>query len=96
MLSDALHGWTKPLVEFLGRPPHIRAGKVSDAESKCVLASASTCAMASPKCRPCRDVPDCYEAPGKTPEFREAATRVAMAWKEGRYVIVIEGGEFSL
>ena len=46
-------------------------------------------------CHPCLKVPACYIPPGLSQEQQEAAAEVVLAWKDGRYVVVVEGGEFS-
>ena len=52
--------------------------------------------MAGDKCRPGQGVPDCYEPPGLEGEVAMLATTVALAWREGRYVVVVDGPEFNL
>jgi hypothetical protein len=40
-------------------------------------------------------VPDCFSPEGLEAEAQLAAAVVVSAWVEGRYVIVVEGDEFS-
>ena len=87
-LSHALHGWATPLMQVIGPAPRLRAKKVP---YPCALIK--SCTGASPHCRPGSDVPECYEGPEK--EMGELVSTLVMAWKEGRYVIVVEGPEFS-
>ena len=94
-LSNALHGYVTPLMNLLGRPPHAQLKLVPDPFRAC---GNTECIMANPKtCHPCPKMPDCYEPPGfETFEHRKAAVIVALCWKEGRYVVIVEGAEFSL
>ena len=93
--SHALHGYVAPLLKVLGRPPHAQAQKVPEGHRMCVLHS-KRCLGASPHCQPGPKVPDCYEAPGlESPEAQRAVALVVEAWREGRYVVVVEGEEFS-
>ena len=100
VLSHALHGYHHPLVRELGRPPSTNGKLLNEAEGACALAGG--CLGWDPKhCRPSGELknkepgpPDCYEAPlmGAT----EVATRVCLAWKEGRHTVVVTSPEFSL
>lgn len=40
-------------------------------------------------------MPGCYQPPAPDPALLEVILVVARAWSEGRYVVVIEGSEFS-
>jgi hypothetical protein len=86
--SHALHGWATPLMREIGPPPHVRADRVPLEAGQCTLHG--SCVGSSPFCRPHKKVPECYE-----PAI-EVAARVALAWKEGRYVVVVQGPEFVL
>ena len=90
-LSHALHGYTLPLVRELGNPPETRAKRIPDEVGKCRLATGQ-CNMVTIHCRPGKNLPVCYEAPGSQSRL---ASFVAQAWMEGRYVIVVDGAEFS-
>lgn len=94
-LSHALHGHAKPLMAEIGTPPVGLCKKVPEGFRKCSMLA--TCPMASEKnCQPGPKLPDCYSPPGVDAEAREAVVAVALAWKEGRYVVIVEGDEFSL
>ena len=93
-MSHALHGWTVPLLRVLGTPPRARAVRMSEKDGRCSLHE--TCVMAKDYCRPSPQLPDCYEAPLKDVRAAHLATLVALAWKEGRYVLLVEGEEHSL
>lgn len=86
--SHALHGWATPMMREFGPPPHVRADRVSLEEGRCTLHG--PCAGSSVFCRPSPKLPECYEA------AIEVGARVALAWKEGRYVVVVQGREFVL
>ena len=91
-MSDAVHGWATGLMRVIGpEPRHLQRG-VGD--WYCALHEA--CLIAAPHCRPSTDLPDCYEAPHDDPEVGRLASLVALAWREDRYVIVVEGREWSL
>ena len=94
IFSHALHGYTLPFIQMLGPEPRALEKKMPRALGIC--SDFEGCVIANPKhCHPCSDLPDCYEAPLDGPAGR-IASQVALAWKEGRYVLVIEEGEFSL
>jgi hypothetical protein len=90
--SHALHGWVMPLVRVLGVAPKVRARRVVEV---CGL-QRGCIGFKKGICQPGIDLPDCYEAPDLKPEAALIATRVALAWREGRYVVVVEGEGFSL
>lgn len=93
--THALYGLTKPLRERLGRPTRIDAKRVPDALAYCAKLRDGSCAMAGPRCRPgSGQLPLCYWAPAKDQAIADAAASVALAWEEGRYVVVIEGETF--
>lgn len=94
-MSHAMHGWATPLVREIGLAPHYRIRKVPEEEGWCWLHD-NGCVLASEKCKPGSDVPDCYEGRADDPELRRAISHVVLAWAENRYVLVVEGEEFSL
>jgi hypothetical protein len=93
-MSDAMHGWATGLVRTIGIQPKYRRKRVSDDDGLCKLYE--DCALATIHCHPRDQFPDCYEAPLDDPEAAMMAAQVAMAWREGRYVVVVEGKEWSL
>ena len=93
VMSDALHGYATPLMRMIGREPRHRARMISD-ESPCAISN--LCAMATGICRPGPKMPECYEAPLTDPAARHMASLVALAWKEGRYAVVVEGDGWNL
>lgn len=95
VLSYALHGRVTPLMKQIGRPPRAQLTLIPSDLRRC---GNTECIMYDPKtCHPCKQVPDCYEPPGlETFEARRAASTVVLAWREGRYIIIVEGDEFSL
>lgn len=93
--SHALYGLTKPLREKLGRPPRIDARRVPDALAYCAKLHDGSCAMGDGRCRPgTGKLPICYWAPDNEASIADAAASVALAWDEGRFVIIIEGEAF--
>jgi hypothetical protein len=95
VLSHALHGRPKPLLQMLGNPPKGRLSKLSLVEKMCLEAQTNICNMQTPNCYPGSDcLPDCYVSPVGSREIRALATVVAKAWDESRYVFVVSGPEF--
>lgn len=92
VMSDAVHGWATPLMRIIGIETRYRLRKINEDEGRCALTDG--CAMATIHCRPGPKLPECFEAPLPTPEGRHTAALVALAWKEGRYVLVVEGKEW--
>lgn len=91
-LSHALHGMGTPLMNAIGRPP-ARLLKMAP-QDLCRIHG--NCVMFSREdCYPCPRVPLCFEAP-LNDLASAVASVVVQAWKEGRYVVVVEGDEFSL
>ena len=93
-LSAALHGDAQPLMQSIGREPRILLRLVPEPR---YCAEFKRCITKAEKdCHPCATVPDCYEPPGLPPEARSAANYLVRMWREGRYVIIVEGEEFVL
>jgi hypothetical protein len=95
--SLALHGHTMPLVRNLSRPPSVLGRFLGREDSWCKLLQEQTCMDAAEHCKPGKGLPECYEAPGfEDDRIKWLASAVAHAWAEGRYVVVVEGDEFSI
>lgn len=94
VMADAYHGHATPLARLLEREPRHMAKMIPDTEGACSLLQ--SCAMASATCRPGPKLPECYEAPLGDPSASHMASRVALAWKEGRYVVVVVGDGWNL
>jgi len=94
VFSTALHGHAMPLVRVLGNPPEVRSRRIPVEDGICRLRTVKTCGFSTPECKPGPKLPMCYEAPGNI-DVSLYATAVAQAWKEKRYVVVVEGDEFS-
>jgi len=88
-LSHALHGWATPLMREIGNPPETRAKRIPDEVGVCAIRE--VCLGATDACRPGPELPGCYELDTVDP----IAVEVAQAWQDGRYVVVVEGSEFS-
>ena len=94
VMTDAQYGHVMPLIRLLGLPPDQQLKHVPPAFRVCV--SAKQCISFRPQdCHPCKKLPDCYIPPGVPQEAQEAVVLVALAWREGRYVLVVDGPEFS-
>lgn len=88
-LSHALHGWVDPLVGCLGRSPETFLRVLPEGLGECSLKG--NCIGWDPKlCRPAKGGNPCWEAGDEALELAFAALR------EGRYVLILEGAEFSL
>jgi hypothetical protein len=93
-MSHALHGYFLPLRRQIGRSPHTNLRLVSDTM---VCAQIKDCILADKAvCFPCKKMPHCYLPPGYEGIPAHAISTVIRAWAEGRYVVVVEGPEFSL
>lgn len=94
IMADAFHGHATPLMREIGREPRYRAMMLANEN---ICSQINECAMASIACRPGhRKMPECYEAPLPDPTASHVAGLVTMAWKEGRYVVVVEGDGWNL
>lgn len=96
-MSHALHGYSLPFLQELGRPPSAQLRLIPEGSRTC--AEINACVMADRAiCCPCSKIPLCYVAPGKPDALSvfSAESVVVKAWAEGRYVIVVEGEEFRL
>lgn len=97
VFSEALHGYATPLMRVIGRAPLDALKRLPLADRTCDQHTKQTCLLGTEKCLPgSGEVPVCYEAPLKDFEERKLASAVARALDEGRYVVVVEGDEFSL
>ena len=95
-MSHALHGNPQALLAAAGRPPQHQGKQLPLAERRCevrtgcLLHRDSHCFVASGK------LPECFIAAIPGDHEQMLAAYVALAWDEGRYVVVVEGGEFVL
>ena len=89
--SHALHGHIVPLMREIGPAPQYLLKQLPGEFRRC--ASASQCLTFKPhSCQPCARMPACYSPPG----VDGIAAGVAQAWRDGCYVVVVVGDEFSL
>lgn len=93
-MSHALHGYLKPLLEELGPEPRLLTKKIPEILGKCSLFK--DCLTSDSKCIPSGPPPDCYEAKADEIPISSAATALVLLWKQGAWVVVVEGGEFSI
>ena len=93
-MSHALHGYLKPLLDEIGPEPRLLTKKIPESVGRCSLYK--TCMTAEPKCIPAGPPPECYEASADSYAVARAATMLVLLWKEGAWVVVVEGGEFSV
>jgi len=93
-LSHALHGRATPLMREIGPHPHLLSRKIPKEARRCSLVE--ECLMVTRHCQPGPKLPACYSPPGLPGEAVRSAATVAAAWSEGRYVIIVEGPEFSV
>jgi len=92
--SMAQLGYTAPLVHLLKYEPENCLRIVPKELRSCVLSE--HCRMYQKKtCVPGAKVPRCWY-PDVPLEAQEAFNQVVLTWAEGRYVIVVTEGEFSL
>ena len=94
-LSHALYGRTGPLLSQIGPDPRSLLRMVPEPYRVCT--QIKSCINASPtKCHPCADLPDCYDPPNLGQAAKDEARVVALAWRDGYYVVIPVGEEFSL
>jgi hypothetical protein len=94
VMAMAKHGHINPLMQVLGRPPEAQLRMVPAPSRRC--GAFKTCATyREVDCHPGKKMPDCYEAPGLSPEAVAAASLVALAWRDGVYVVIVDGPEFN-
>lgn len=107
-ISHALHGRLLPLLRELGRDPQASARRVTPAEGLCGL-RLECMAWDADFCKPggCRKLkgktqvgpPNCYQPPverGTPFKTVEWMIQVALAWREGRHVVVVRGDGFNI
>jgi hypothetical protein len=94
VLSFALHGHIKPLLDVLGREPKYNL-KINQQH---VCFNKGTClSFDKKKCFPSLAMPICYEYPqGHDPLLVDLINEVFVSWKHGYYLIVVDGDEFIL
>lgn len=94
-ITDALHGRVTPLMNEIGPHPHGLLRQIPETENKCALHA--TCIMYAAKtCHPGKHLVECYRPPNTDGKLLIAASNVMRAWADGRYVIIVEGDEFSV
>jgi len=94
VFSHATHGHATPLMRVIGPPPWALMKKLPKNCRVCSLIR--SCVMADLKvCYPCLEMPDCYNPPNVSDEIAMLASIVLLAWKENRYVVIVEGPEFG-
>ena len=98
MVAHAVRGHATPLMQILGPDPTACLRLISGKDkNRCVFINA--CVTANKDCYPSKKLPDCYEAPNEnedSSEFRLAASKVAIAWKDGYAILVVEGDELVI
>ncbi len=93
LFSHALHGHATPLLRILGSPPETRFRHIPLGQTVC--SESQGCPTFQPTiCKACPKVPLCYAPPALEGLARELATEVALFWRDGVYVVVVEGNEF--
>jgi len=88
VFQTALLGHILPLMREIGTPPEGLCRKIPLDEGVCK--QHTICPIYNPRdCKPSPKLPLCYEPPLLEGDALYAATMIALAWKEGRYVIVV-------
>lgn len=94
IMSHALHGHATPLMRVIGPPPKALLKKVPEPFRQCSM-SKNCLLFTKDSCQPGPKLPDCYAPPNVPEQVGFLITKVALAWKENRYVVVVRGAEFS-
>lgn len=92
-LSVARHGYMTPLLKHIGPPPYVLSKRIPDKDGYCVLSYNGACSGASVHCRPGPKLPTCYEPPN---DPTGVLLDIALAWRDGIYVVIVDGKEFSI
>ena len=93
-MSHALHGYMLPLRRTIGREPKYILRKIKS-DMTCGLID--TCILARRDiCKPHVNMPHCYMPPDLKGLQAHAVSTVLRAWADGRYVVIVQGDEFSL
>lgn len=91
--SHALHGHARPLMQKIGPEPKnllkLTPVRECSVRRECVMYDGK-------RCQPNRKMPECWWPEVPEDLARRAVSVVTLAWAEGRYVVVVEGAEFSL
>lgn len=91
--SHALHGHARPLMLRIGAEPKallkLTPFRECALKHECVMHHTTRC-LPNPK------LPECWVSGEVAETARRAVSVVTLAWAEGRYVVVVEGAEFSL
>ena len=95
VMSHALHGRATPLMRVIGAPPHAHMKQIPDPYRICAMCK-QCILFRKEDCNPGPKIPECYIPPGLSPAAQLAAALVVLAWKENRYVVVVQGDEFNL
>jgi hypothetical protein len=94
VFSHALYGHATPLMRLLGPDPKAQLRRASKVYSQCK--DRDCCVSKGPNCHPCAKMPDCFRPETENPDQELAVTLVLLTWRNGSYVIVVEGAEFTL
>jgi len=95
--SHALNGHLTPLMRMIGRPPEALLRLIPTQFRRC--ASWQGCGSYDPvRCLPGKKTPDCWSMPLLAGDAAEgitlAALETVLAWRDGRYVVIVVGDEF--
>ena len=80
-------------MQEIGPHPHGLLRQVQEPQRTC--RAAKECLLATKGCYPNPKVPGCFSPSSVEAEAQLLASQVIAAWVEGRYVLVVEGVEFS-
>lgn len=90
--EQATYGWGDPLMGEVGPEPRLFTRKMPLPDTFCSRFKDKTCILAQETCYPNKDVPECYEFDSEDWEKSYLITRIVLAWKENRRVVVIKDG----
>ena len=93
--SHAMHGHHQPMMDQLGPDPRHLGKRIRPDLKPCK--QIRSCVMAEPSCIPENPkLPECYEAPLEDLEAARIASYITLLWRDGQYVVVVTGDEFSI
>lgn len=95
IMAEARHGWVRPLMQIIGRPPEAML-RVIPATSRICADNRKCGAFRLKDCQPVISMPDCYIPPDLPEGAQTAGNSLLLSWRNGVYVLLVDGPEFSL
>ena len=91
--SHALNGHLTPLMRIIGPPPNGLL-KMVPIEMRVCSWQKKCNSFLEKTCQPGPLVPDCWTVPGIKGDDTLAFIETVLAWRDGKYVVIVSGKEF--